>query len=165
MGAAVMLAAVAVTGRRLTWAKVRASLPGGVIFGVNVMAFLSALRLTSVADVLIIGALQPPLTLLLAGPMFGERVGRRDVALTLASVAGVAMVVVGTGGTRTGSLTGDLVAVASLLLFTSYFVVSKRARGSVPAIEYMAALRAADQLGRLGRCGRCDQGPPSLAVT
>src|SRR5439155_694812 len=75
IGAAVMLVAVRGARRRLTWADLRRSLPAGVLFGLNLTFFFSAIKATSVTDVLVIGALQPAATLFVAGPLFGERIG------------------------------------------------------------------------------------------
>src|SRR5439155_26864399 len=93
-----------------------------------------------VADVLTISALQPALTLLVAGRLFGESVTRREVSLTAVSIAGVVLVTVGASGTPVWSLRGDLLAVAALLCWTAYFLISKRVRGRVPALEYMTAV-------------------------
>jgi drug/metabolite transporter (DMT)-like permease len=142
-GALVMLVVLGATGRRLDWAMVRASIPGGVIFGLNVTVFFMALRTTSVADVLVIQALQPALILMVAGPLFGERITRWDVWWTMASVGGVVLVTVGSSGTPVWSLRGDIYAIASLLCWTGYFLVSKRARRTVPAIEYMTTVTLA----------------------
>jgi drug/metabolite transporter (DMT)-like permease len=139
-GAIVMLIVLAATGRRLTWAMIRTSMPGGVIFGLNVTLFFMALKATSVADVLVIQALQPALILMVAGPLFGERITKWDVWWTLASVGGVLLVTVGSSGTPAWSLRGDVYALGSLVCWTAYFLVSKRARRTVPAIEYMTTV-------------------------
>jgi drug/metabolite transporter (DMT)-like permease len=135
-----MLVALVAARRRLTWAQVRASAPGGLLFGLNIVFFFSAIQRTNVADVLVIAALQPALTLMVAGPLFGERITRFEVGWTLVSVAGVALVVVGSSGTPTWSLGGDLLATASMIAWTYFFLVSKRVRSTVPALEYLAAV-------------------------
>lgn len=140
LGAAVMVLLMLVSGRRLTWAKIRASAPGGLLFGFNILLFFVAIRATAVADVLIIAALQPALTMLVAGPLFGERVSRHEVAWTGVSLLGVVLVAVGQSGTPVWSLRGDLFAVGALLVWTVYFLVSKRVRRSVPAVEYMTTV-------------------------
>lgn len=140
LGAAVMILVILATGRRLTWAKVRASAPGGLLFGFNILLFFLAIRATAVADVLIIAALQPALTMLVAGPLFGERVTRHEVAWTGVSLLGVVLVAVGQSGTPVWSLRGDLFAVGALLLWTVYFLISKRVRRAVPAVEYMTTV-------------------------
>jgi drug/metabolite transporter (DMT)-like permease len=140
LGAAVMAIVSVVARRRLSWTSIRASIAPGVLFGLNIALFVSALKRTSVADVLIIGALQPALTMLVAGRLFGERLTGHHVAWTAVSVGGVVLVTVGSSGTPVWSLSGDLLAVGSLLAFTVYFLVSKSVRRQVPAIEYMTAV-------------------------
>jgi drug/metabolite transporter (DMT)-like permease len=140
LGAAVMALVLLVTRRRLTRAMIRTSLAGGVLFGLNILLFFAAIKRTNVADVLIIQAVQPALILMVAGRLFGEHVTRYDVGWAMVSVAGVALVAVGSSGTPVWSLGGDLLAVASLLVWTCYFLVSKGARRSVPAVEYMATV-------------------------
>ncbi len=140
MGAVVMLSVLAVTHRRLSWATMRRAAPSGVLFGGNICFFFSALKLTSVADVLIIAALQPALTLIVAGPLFGERVTPHEVAWMAISLVGVVMVILGSSGTPVWSLRGDLLAVGSLLAWTTYWLLSKHVRQAVPALEYMTAV-------------------------
>ena len=140
LGAALMLAVLGVTGRRLSRADVVASIPGGVLFGLNLVFFFEAIKDTSIADVLVIGALQPALVLLVAGRLFGERVNRAELGWIAVSLAGVVVFVVGSSETPAWSLRGDLLAVASLLMWTAYFVVSKQVRRRVLAVEYMATV-------------------------
>jgi drug/metabolite transporter (DMT)-like permease len=129
-----------VLGRRLTWTTVRRAAPCGVLFGLNLALFFSAIKHTNVADVLILAALQPALTLLVAGPLFGERVGVPEVFLTAVSLSGVVLVILGSSGTPAWSLKGDLYASGSLLAWTTYWLLSKRARRYVQAIDFMTAV-------------------------
>jgi drug/metabolite transporter (DMT)-like permease len=140
MGAVLMVAFLAITGRRLSWNVVRRAAPAGALFGVNLCFFFTALKLTSVTDVLIVAALQPALTLMVAGPLFGERVTVHEVAWTGVSLAGVLLVILGSSGTPVWSLEGDLWAVGALIAWTTYWLLSKRIRQEVPAIEYMTAV-------------------------
>ncbi len=140
LGAALMLIVTTLTHHRPTMAQLRRAAPGGVLFGLNIVFFFSALKRTAIADVQIIAALQPALTLLVAGPLFGERPGRVEVAWVAASVFGVAMVTVGASGSPVWSFEGDLFAVGSLFAFTGYFLVSKRVRRTVPPLEYMTGV-------------------------
>ncbi|MGH2572623.1 MAG: DMT family transporter [Actinomycetota bacterium] len=140
LGAAVMVLVLLVSRRRLSWEKVRASVPGGLLFGFNILLFFLAIKETAIADVLIIAALQPALTLMVAGPLFGERVTRHEVGWTVVSLAGVVLVTVGQSGTPVWSLRGDLLAVGALVVWTVYFLVSKRVRQDVPAVEYMTTV-------------------------
>ncbi|MBI2237126.1 MAG: DMT family transporter [Actinobacteria bacterium] len=140
LGSVLLLAVLTLAGRRLTRPVIRASAPGGALLGVEIAFFFSALKHTSIADVTVISALQPALTLLVAGRLFGERVTRREVAWTLVSVAGVGVVAIGSSGTPAWSLRGDVLAAGSLIAWTAYFLVSKHARSTVPALEYMTVV-------------------------
>jgi drug/metabolite transporter (DMT)-like permease len=140
LATATMLVVLAIARRRVTWRILKASAPGGVLFALNLVFFFSAIRHTAVADVLVIAALQPALTVLAARRMFGERVTRGEVVWILASVAGVIAFVVGSRSTPSWSLTGDLFAVGSLLVFTAYFFVSKRVRQETGPVEFMACV-------------------------
>lgn len=140
LGFLVMLPVMVVARRRLTWVALRRSALGGLFLGSDVVLFFSSLKLTSVADVTLIGALQPALVLLVAGPWFGERVGIREVGWTIAAVAGTGVVIAGAAGTPAWSPLGDLLAVGALFAFTGYFLVTKRARQSVGTLEYMTGV-------------------------
>jgi drug/metabolite transporter (DMT)-like permease len=118
----------------------RASVFGGVLFGVHQILFFTALKWTSVASVTVIGALQPALVLLVAGPMFGERASRR--AITWAGIAVLGTAAVALGGSRgtAAHRVGDAVAVLNLLAFTAYFVASKRFRARTDAWDYTVGM-------------------------
>jgi drug/metabolite transporter (DMT)-like permease len=135
-----MAAGLIASRRPLRWAAVRASAPAGLLFALNLLLFFSAIKQTGVADVLIIGALQPVLVLLLAGRLFGERVTARELVFMAASVCGVGLFILGSSGTPVWSLGGDTLAAGSLLVFTAYFLVSKRVRRVVGALEYMTTV-------------------------
>jgi drug/metabolite transporter (DMT)-like permease len=126
--------------RRLDRRWLVASLAGGSLFAVHLLAFFTALKLTSVANVTIIGALQPVLVLLVAGPLFGEHVRRSDIVWSVVALAGVGLVVFGSAERSASSLLGDLLAVVEVVGFTAYFLVSKHQRDAVGTVEYMAGM-------------------------
>lgn len=115
--------------RRVSLAVVSRSVVAGLFLAADIALFFAALKLTSVAVATVIGALQPALVLLVAGRMFGERVGWRVVLWTVVSIAGIAAVAVGPGVPHGAHLAGDALAVGSLLAFTGYWLVSKRVIG------------------------------------
>jgi drug/metabolite transporter (DMT)-like permease len=117
-----------------------ASLIGGSLFAVHQVLFFSSLKLTTVANVALIGALQPPLVLVLAGRMFGETVTRRALGWSLVAVGGTVLVVIGAAGTPGWSPLGDLVAVGNLFSFTAYFLASKRIRARSGTVEYLTGM-------------------------
>jgi len=113
---------------------------GGILFSLHQLLFFNGLKYTSVANVSIIGALQPVLVLVVAGPWFGEIVGRREAWLSLFAIAGTVVAVTGGHGVPSWTPFGDGLAVANLFAFTAYFLWSKRVRSSVGATEYIAGM-------------------------
>lgn len=140
IGAALVTGLFLARGGRLTARLLRRSLFGGVAFGVDIFLFFSAIQDTSVANATVIGALQPLLLLLLAGPMFGERPRWADALWGVIAVGGAAVVVLGGATDGAASGRGDALAVAALLAWTAYFVASKSARTQLSSFEYLTGL-------------------------
>ncbi len=126
--------------RRMDRNWLNASLIGGSLFGLHQVLFFNCVKLTSVANVTIIGSLQPVLVLLVAGRAFGERTSWRGLGWSLLAMAGTVIVIVGSAGSPSWSPFGDLVAVANLFAFTAYFLVSKRLRTHIGASEYVVGM-------------------------
>jgi drug/metabolite transporter (DMT)-like permease len=140
LGSVLLTALVYATGRRLSWAKLRASCLGGVFLAGDMAMFFCAVKLTSVVDCTVIGAVQPAIVLLVARPLFGERMGRWDVAWVFVAIAGVSAAVIGPGISSQHELGGDLLAVGSLLSWSAYWLVSKHARETQHALDYTAGV-------------------------
>jgi drug/metabolite transporter (DMT)-like permease len=140
IGVAVFVVAVYASRRRLSWDGLRGSWVGGVFLAGDIALFFCALKLTSVVDVTVIGAFQPALVLIVARPLFGERMGRWDVFWILVAIAGVSAAVIGPGVSSRHELTGDLLAVGSTLSWTAYWLVSKHSRETQNALEYTAGV-------------------------
>jgi len=128
------------SGRRLSWSVLRASWLGGVLLAGDMAMFFSAVKLTSVVDATVIGAVQPGLVLIAARSLFGERMARWDVFWILLAMAGVGTAVLGPGVTSHHQLVGDLLAVGALLCWSAYWLASKRARALQDALEYTAGV-------------------------
>ena len=139
-GVLVFVVVFAVTGRRLSRATIRACALGGVLFAVDVACSFLAFQKTSVVDATVIGALAPVCIMLGAARWFGERVDRRDLIFVAASLVGVAIVAIGSSGSPSFGIWGDVFAGISVLSWTAYWLFSKRARASVGALEYMACV-------------------------
>ena len=104
------------------------------------MAFYSAVRLTSIVDVTVIGAFQPALVLIAARKMFDERLGRWDVVWIIIAMAGVTIAVLGPSPAAHHRLLGDLLSVGALVSFSTYWLLSKRAREQTQAMQYTAGV-------------------------
>jgi drug/metabolite transporter (DMT)-like permease len=140
LGVVLLSIVVYASGRRLSWSTLRASWLGGIFLAGDMAMFFSAVKLTSVVDATVIGAFQPALVLVAARPLFGERMGRRDVFWILMAIAGVGTAVLGPGVASHHQLVGDLLAVGALLSWSAYWLVSKHARARQDALEYTAGV-------------------------
>ncbi len=129
------------TGGRLSRQTLRTAFWGGVLFGLDIIFFFSAIKLTTVANATIVGALQPALLLYVGARWFGEQVNTALIGLTVIAITGAGIVAIGSasGGSEDWSLVGDLCALAALASWTGYFIASKRARESLSSLEYLAA--------------------------
>ena len=133
-----------------TW--LTSCLLGGGLFGIHQIFFFNSIKLTSVANVTIIGALQPALVILVAGRMFGETVTARALIWSLVAVGGTVLVVLGSAGTPSWSPSGDALAFANLFAFTAYFLASKRIRSRVGASEYVIGMTSVAAIVMLAAC-------------
>ncbi len=116
------------------------ALPAGVVFGTNMVLFVVSVKMTTVANATLIGALQPAIVLLVAGPWFGEVVTRRQIACVALAIVGVAVAIVGSAGAPEWNPVGDALAMLAVLAFTAYFLISKQARATVGTLEYMTVV-------------------------
>jgi DME family drug/metabolite transporter len=116
------------TRRPIDRGTIRIAIPAGLTMGLYMVLIYSALKATNVADVAIIAALQPALVLLVAGPLFGERITLREVGLVCVAMLGVVVVILGSAGSPSWTLGGDLLAVLALIAFTGFWLASKHAR-------------------------------------
>lgn len=137
LGYAIVLIA---TRRDFGWLELRRSALGGFIFGVTLVFFFAAMKRTSAANAVVISALQPVILLGVAGRLFGERPPRSLYGWSTVSIGGVALAMYASDGSGVASRSGDLLAVASMLLFSLYYVVSKRVRSELDSVSYQLGL-------------------------
>ena len=79
--------------------------------------------------------------MIVAVPLFGERLSGKQIALMGVAFAGVFAVVLGADSGGDASLYGDLLAVGSLFAMTTYLLLMKQARmADVPAAAYVAGV-------------------------
>src|SRR5580658_1586058 len=140
ISAALMLLALLLRRRTLSWRVVVRAAPSGVLLGANLACYVFAFRLTTIADASVIGALQPALVLIGAAMLFQEQVGLREVLLTAVAIAGVCGVVTDKGISIGAHGKGDLIAVIGTLAFTGYWLFAKQARSGIPTFEFMAGV-------------------------
>jgi drug/metabolite transporter (DMT)-like permease len=138
LGAICLIAVLYASGRRLDLNQVRRSMPGGIALGIATTLWFCALKDTGVVDASMIAALLPALVMLLARPMFGERLHPSTIVAVALAIGGAMLVAAGSSSLSVWSLRGDLLAAASLVASAGYFLLSKRARETVPTLEYTA---------------------------
>lgn len=143
LGALLHLAVLAVLRRRLSWSTFVACAPGGALFALDIGVGFTAIKLTTVANFAIIGALAPVLIAAASARWLGERFGRRELALAAVSFVGVVVVAVGASGSPAWSPVGDLLAFVGTLSWTVYWLFSRRARVKASALEYMTSVMIA----------------------
>ena len=125
----------------LTWQWLRASFPGGVCFAIAQTLGFASFQETSLAIAAIIGAISPLVIVIVAVPLFGERLTGKQIALMGLAFAGVLAVVLGAESGGDASLFGDLLAFGSLFAMTAYLLLMKQARmQDVPAAAYVAGV-------------------------
>jgi drug/metabolite transporter (DMT)-like permease len=112
-----------------------------LFFGANIAVLFTAITRTSIAHAEFIGTLSP-LVLLPAGALFfGEHPNWGALRFGALSVVGVALVLFFGPDTGTASVSGDLLMIVVVALWTSYLLTSKRARASgIETVDFMACL-------------------------
>jgi drug/metabolite transporter (DMT)-like permease len=140
LGAVFFTALFMASGGRITWRALKVATPGGIAFGLDVAVFFSAIKHTSVADASVIGALQPALVFLAAGRLFGERIRPSTLVWTVIAIGAVIGSVLASSSAAGRTATGDLLSIGAVIAWSAYFVLSKRARQQLGAMEYQACM-------------------------
>jgi drug/metabolite transporter (DMT)-like permease len=127
-------------GRRVSRGLARASIVPGVLFAANIALFFEAVQRSTVANVTLITSIQPALVFGVARRLFGERITTWDVGWTVASLAGIGLVVAGSASSPGWHPDGDILALVAILVWTVFFLASKRIRERAATIEYFTAV-------------------------
>ena len=130
------------TGRRVTWPMLRRSLPGGMLFGINLTVFFQALKFATVGMATVFAALVPVLALIAGRALFGEHITRLAVLCAAAAVGGVVIFVVPSLSEPGNTTAGVLLSLLAVLIWVSYLLVTKRARQGVGTVEYLLCMSA-----------------------
>ncbi len=139
--AAILYAALTVVRRRpLSTAHLRLSWRGGLLFGLNIGCFFVSAKLTSVANVSVISALQPALTLVVLAVAARAWPRPSTTIWTLVAIGGLAVSVMAGANAGTGDPLGDLLAVGTMVLSTAYYFASKTARLELDTVTYTAGM-------------------------
>lgn len=128
------------TGRRTTLTHLKIALVPGILFGLNLAMFFTAVTRTSIAHAEFLGSMTP-LILIPAGALFfHERVQWTSMAWGLMAIAGIAVVLFTSPSTSDATLAGDLIVLGAMVLWASYLLTTKHVRQRMDVIEFMAAV-------------------------
>jgi drug/metabolite transporter (DMT)-like permease len=133
-----MIVYLALRGSPVDRRVLRHTFPGGAALAVDVALFFSAVKITTIVDATVIGSMQPVVLMAVAGPLFGERIGLRNVAWASVALGGAVAVVLASSGTPEWDVAGDLLAVGAVIGWSAYFVFSKRSKGVITSTQYTA---------------------------
>lgn len=137
----VIVAIAWMAGAPLTWRRLVNAIPGGLLFAAAQVLGFASFQETSLANAALIGSISPVIIVIVAVPLFGERLTRGQVALMAVTMAAVAAFVLAAGTTSGASVTGDLLAFASLFAMTGYLLVMKQQRNAgEPAAAYISGV-------------------------
>ncbi len=129
---------MALRGTPITVRVLRHSFWGGLALAADVALFFTAVKLTTIVNATVTGALQPVIVSAIAARFFGERIDRRDMALAAVAVTGAIVVVLGSTGRPEWNIRGDLASVGALFAWSAYFVFSKQSQEQITSAEYTA---------------------------
>ena len=121
-----------------TW---RLALAPGLAFGANIALFFTAINKTSIAHAEFITALTPLVMLPAGAFFFSERPNWSELRWGLISIVGVTLVLFFGPEQGTSSVSGDLLMIGVILLWTTYLLTSKQARAAgVGTLDFMACM-------------------------
>jgi len=126
------------TARGWGWA-----VAAGSAFALNQVLFFSAVKRTSVADASLMSTMSPLVVAVLAIPLFGERPARAFRWWSLVATLGAVFVILASSSRTNGDLLGMLMALASTIMFSGFFLISKWSRPQIPVVGFLTGVMGA----------------------
>lgn len=140
--------AFAASRGRIEWSRLGASerriaVVAGVALALHFAAWITSLRLTSVAASAVLVSLSPVFAWGFSRRFLGERPGRRQAAGIALAILGAAVIALG-DARKTGhaALLGDLLALAGAGFGGAYFVIGRRLRADLGLVAYITPVYA-----------------------
>ena len=112
----------------ISWPVVKSALIPGFFFGVSTIFGFMSFTNTSIANATLIGTTSSAMMLFIAPRFLKEKITKLQVLFAFSSFCGVALVVVAAGGGGGAALYGDVLALINAVLWSGYFVATKRMR-------------------------------------
>jgi drug/metabolite transporter (DMT)-like permease len=141
IGAPLMYGMCLLTGGHVSLELMKRTALPGVLFALSMITGFASVMMTSIANATLITTVQPVLVLFIAPKMFGEKLRPRQLLYSACALVGVLLVVLAAASTSGAHLSGDLLSVANVCIWTGYFVLSKKRRlAGVHSWSYLAAV-------------------------
>jgi drug/metabolite transporter (DMT)-like permease len=128
---------MAATRTRPRWGRMKRAIPAGIVFGLDLAFFFSAVTRMRVASAEFIGALAPFAVLPLAAIFLKERIRPAAVACGVLAVSGVALIVLTAPSTGQNTVVGTLFAFCAVLSWATYLLLTKKVRATLSTVEFM----------------------------
>lgn len=109
-----------------------------VAFASHHLSFMTAVKLTSVADAALLDALSPLIVMVLAFLMFGERPPLGFIGWSILAMGGAAVVAVAGTAARGGEVLGSVLALWAVISFAAFFLASRAARPTSDTWSFLA---------------------------
>lgn len=138
--AGIFAVVAAVLGKRITRHMMYRSLPGGLLFGVNLAVFFEALRHATVGIATVTAALIPVLAMIVGFRLFGERITALAMWCAAGAIGGVVLFVVPGFAASGTTAAGLLLSLLAVVIWVCYLFVTKRAREGVGTVEYLVCM-------------------------
>ena len=112
----------------ISWPVLKSALIPGFFFGVSTIFGFMSFTNTSIANATLIGTTSSAMMLFIAPRFLNEKITKLQVLFAFSSFCGVALVVVTARGGGGAALYGDVLALINAVLWSGYFVTTKRMR-------------------------------------
>lgn len=112
----------------ISWQILRSAFIPGFFFGVSTIFGFMSFTNTSIANATLIGTTSSAMMLFVAPRFLKEKISKLQVLFAFSSFCGVALVVIAAGGSGGAAVYGDVLALINAVLWSGYFVASKKMR-------------------------------------
>lgn len=129
------MSGVVLTRTGMAWAAIC-----GFTFGMHQLAFMTAVKETSVVDVTLMNTIAPVIVGVLAVPLFGERPGLGFRLWSAVAMVGAAAVVLAGSSGPDGDPWGMALAAVNVVFYAVYFVGTKVARPHMDTVPFLFAV-------------------------
>lgn len=129
-----------ISGRRVARSDFRHAALGGIVFGLNLIIGVLALRRTSALHHMVIMSFQPLAVLLIGVRFFGERPRLSIYVFAISAFVGVGLTLTAADASGVATTSGNMLSVLAMMLFTLYFAISKQARTKLDSPTYQLLL-------------------------